>query len=110
MAIPSDAICVSASAKIAATNPIASVHQVLVGSFVVSPNTGTIYDVQYNTVCGITTDFIASHLIGRSLFTDVDQMVSCIQSRYFGDSRRAFISIIRSVSARLKEISERPSN
>ena len=88
---PSGAICVVGLAKVANQNPIHSVHRALV------------YDVQFDTVCQITSDFLASLLIGLSLHTDLEEMISRVQSRYFGDSRRAITVILRDVAARLRE-------
>lgn len=100
---PSGAICVVGLAKVANQNPIHSVHRVLAGSFIVDPASGLVYDVQFDTVCRITSDFLASLLTGLSLHTDLEEMISRVQSRYFGDSRRAITVILRDVAARLRE-------
>lgn len=78
-------------------------HRALAGSFIVDPSSGLVYDVQFDTVCQITSDFLASLLIGLSLHTDLEEMISRVQSRYFGDSRRAITVILRDVAARLRE-------
>ena len=95
---PSGAICVVGLAKVANQNPIHSVHRALAGSFIVDPSSGLVYDVQFDTVCQITSDFLASLLIGLSLHTDLEEMISRVQSRYFGDSRRAITVILRDVA------------
>ena len=51
--------------------------------FIVDPSSGLVYDVQFDTVCQITSDFLASLLIGLSLHTDLEEMISRVQSRYF---------------------------
>lgn len=84
---PPGAVCVVGLSKAASQNPITRVHQSLIGSFVADPQSGLIHDVQFNTICRITSDFIASQLLGMSLYTDLDEMISRIQNRYFGDSR-----------------------
>ena len=94
---PSGAICVVGLAKVANQNPIHSVHRALAGSFIVDPSSGLVYDVQFDS------DFLASLLIGLSLHTDLEEMISRVQSRYFGDSRRAITVILRDVAARLRE-------
>ena len=70
---PSGAICVVGLAKVANQNPIHSVHRALAGSFIVDPSSGLVYDVQFDTVCQITSDFLASLLIGLSLHTDLEE-------------------------------------
>lgn len=107
---PPGAVCVVGLSKAASQNPITRVHQSLIGSFVADPQSGLIYDVQFNTICRITSDFIASQLLGMSmsLHTDLDEMVSRIQNRYFGDSRRAITVILRDAAAKLRECQARP--
>lgn len=99
---PFGAICVVGLAKVANQNPIHSVHRALAGSLSWTPP-AAVYDVQFDTVCQITSDFLASLLIGLSLHTDLEEMISRVQSRYFGDSRRAITVILRDVAARLRE-------
>ena len=106
--IPPGAVCVVGLSKAASQNPITRVHQSVIGSFVADPQSGLIYDVQFNTICRITSDFIASQLLGMSLYTDLDEMVSRIQNRYFGDSRRAITVILRDAAAKLRECQARP--
>lgn len=105
---PPGAVCVVGLSKAASQNPITRVHQSVIGSFVADPQSGLIYDVQFNTICRITSDFIASQLLGMSLYTDLDEMVSRIQNRYFGDSRRAITVILRDAAAKLRECQARP--
>lgn len=104
------AVYIVGFSKVGSQNPITSVHQTLVGSFVADPSSGLVYDVQFDTICKITSDFLASQLIGLSLYDDLDEMISRIQHRYFGDSRRALIVILRDVAARLRELSSQPSD
>ena len=114
---PSGAICVVGLAKVANQNPIHSVHRALAGSFIVDPSSGLVYDVQFDTVCQITSDFLASLLIGLSLHTDLEETRDytdrdgnrryatevVADNVYFGDSRRAITVILRDVAARLRE-------
>lgn len=102
---PSGAVCVVGLSRAASQNPITRVHQSLVGSFVADPVSGLVYGVQFNTICGITSDFIASQLVGMSLFSEIEEMVSRIQTRYFGDSRRAIVVILRDAAAKLRGVS-----
>lgn len=96
-------VCIVGLSKVGTQNPINSVYQTLAGSFVVDPVSGLIYDAQFSTICKITSDFLASQVIGLSFFDDLDEMISRIQNRYFGNSRRAIVAILRDVAARLRE-------
>ena len=104
---PPHAVCVVGLSKATNLNPITRVHQNLIGSFVADPQSGLIYDVQFNTICRITSDFIASQFLGMSLHTDLDEMSSRIQNRYFGDSRRAITVVLRDAAAKLRDCQAR---
>lgn len=101
---PDGSVCVVGLSKAASQNPITHVHQSLIGSFVVNPDSGLVYQVQFNTICKITNCFIAEQLVGLSLFHDIDEMSNRILTRYLGDSRRAFIVILRDAAAKLREL------
>lgn len=101
---PTGSVCVVGLSKAASRNPITHVHQSLIGSFVVNPESGVIYQAQFNTICKITNYFIAEQLVGLSLFHDMEEMSNRIITRYLGDSRRAFIVILHDAAAKLREL------
>lgn len=68
---PQNAVCVVGLSKAPSQNPITFVHQSLIGSFVVDNTTGRIYAVQFNTICGITSNFLEEQLVGLSLLSDI---------------------------------------
>lgn len=107
---PVGAVHIAGLSKVSSQNPITSVHQTLAGFFVADPVSGLVYDVQFDTICKITSDFLASQFIGLSLYDDLDEMISRVQHRYFGDSRRALIVILRDVAARLREVSSQTAD
>ena len=78
-------------------------HQSLIGSFVVDNTTGRIYAVQFNTICGITSNFLEEQLVGLSLLSDMEEMRKRIMTRYLGDSRKAIIVILRDAAVKLRE-------
>lgn len=100
---PEQSLCIVGLSKVGTQNPINSVYQTLAGAFVVDPVSGLIYDAQFSTICKITSDFLASQVIGLSFFDDLDEMILRVNTRYFGNSRRAIVAILRDVAARLRE-------
>ena len=100
---PQNAVCVVGLSKAPSQNPITFVHQYLIGSFVVDNTTGRIYAVQFNTICGITSNFLEEQLVGLSLLSDMEEMRKRIMTRYLGDSRKAIIVILRDAAAKLRE-------
>ena len=100
---PQNAVCVVGLSKAPSQYPITFVHQSLIGSFVVDNTTGRIYAVQFNTICGITSNFLEEQLVGLSLLSDMEEMRKRIMTRYLGDSRKAIIVILRDAAAKLRE-------
>ena len=96
---PQNAVCVVGLSKAPSQNPITFVHQSLIGSFVAD----NIYAVQFNTICGITSNFLEEQLVGLSLLSDMEEMRERIMTRYLGDSRKAIIVILRDAAAQLRE-------
>lgn len=107
---PVGAVYIAGLSKVGSQNPITSVHRTLAGFFIADPLSGLVYDVQFDTICKITSDFLASQFIGLSLYDDLEEMISRVQHRYFGDSRRALIVILRDVATRLRELPSQTTN
>lgn len=101
--LPSGSVCVVGLSRAPSQNPITYVHQSLIGSFIADPVSGVVHDVEFNTVCSITSDFIAELLVGLSLYDDCEEMCRRVTQRYHGDSRKAIIVIIRDAAAKLRE-------
>ena len=89
---PQNAVCVVGLSKAPSQNPIT-----------LDNTTGRIYAVQFNTICGITSNFLEEQLVGLSLLSDMEEMRKRIMTRYLGDSRKAIIVILRDAAAKLRE-------
>lgn len=59
--------------------------------------------MQFNTICGITSNFLEEQLVGLSLLSDMEEMRKRIMTRYLGDSRKAIIVVLRDAAAKLRE-------
>lgn len=59
--------------------------------------------MQFNTICGITSNFLEEQLVGLSLLSDMEEMRKRIMTRYLGDSRKAIIVILRDAAVKLRE-------
>ena len=99
-AMPLDTLCITAFSKTGSRNPITKVHERLMGSFLVDPRSGVIRGVEFNTICKLTNRFLRAIIEGKSLKTDVDDLAREIQERYFGDSRRAIVTILKDAQNR----------
>lgn len=89
-----DTICVVGFSKAVHKNPIV-IGQMLIGSFLIQNGTGRILDVQFNTICPKTSEFLAGLLVDLNFPADLEEMIRRIQELYWEDSNRAVITILR---------------
>lgn len=90
-----DTICVVGFSKAVNKNPIVIGNQLLIGSFLIKTTTGEILDVQFNTICPKTSEFLSHLILGLSFYTELEEMIRRIQDQYWEDSNRAVITILR---------------
>lgn len=98
-----NAVCVVGISKIGSQNPINHMYQSLIGSFVVNSATGEVYRAQFNTVCRITSDFLADLLVGLSFYDDLDKMCVLVQTRYLGDSRKSIQVVLKDAASKFRQ-------
>lgn len=97
---PQNTIFIAAQSKTSSQNPITYAHQFFIATFVLDCDTGKIVDVEINSICRITNDFIKQLLLGLSIATELDEIISRIERRYFGDSSRALIVLLKDTQRR----------
>lgn len=95
--------CVVGVATPTASTPTAVQYDKLIMVLICERSSGTVLDAECNMVVGITSDYIASLLIGHSLYTDVDVMAAALQEKYNGISQRALIVALRDAYAKMRE-------
>ena len=54
-------------------------------------DSGRILDAECNIILGINSDYIASLLVGRNFYQELDEIILSIQQQYFGPGQRALI-------------------
>lgn len=99
---PQSTVCVVGLSKTNSKNPITMHHEILFGSFVVETESGKIVDVQFNTICRITSLFLSQMLVGLSFYTDLDEMSRRVQKRYLDGSCRAVQVILKDAGNKLE--------
>ena len=57
---------------------------------------------KYNEIVDVTSDYIASLLIGHSLYTELEIMVKELQEKYNGISLKALIVALRDAHSKTK--------
>lgn len=97
---PQNTIFVATHSKTASQNPITYTHQFLMAAFVLDVDSAKIIDVEINTICSITSDFIKQLLLGLSLTDDMDLLIKRVGERYFGDSAKALVVLLKDAQRR----------
>lgn len=101
---PENSVCIVGATRVKNQNPINITHQLLIGSFLVDPSDGTVLDVEFNTICAVTSDFIAGLIVGRSLYQDVEAICDQIQRRYMGESKKSFQVVVKDATEKLRQL------
>lgn len=96
-----DTICVVGFSRAVSKNPIVMSNNLLIGSFVIETKSASIVEVQFNTICPRTSDFLSSLVLGLSFYTDLETMIDRIQSQYWEDSNRAIIAILHDAANKI---------
>ena len=76
-------------------NPITAMYENLVLVLIVEKESGIIVNAQFNAVCKITNDFVASILVGKNLYTETEFLCDQMKERYLGASKKTLISCLK---------------
>lgn len=87
-------ICVVGFSRTVNKNPIVINNNLLLGSFLIDTKTGAVLEVQFNTICPKTSEFLSSLIEGLSFYTDLTVMLERVQAQYWEDSSRAIVAIL----------------
>ena len=70
-------------------------------------DSGRILDAECNIILGINSDYIASLLVGRNFYQELDEIILSIQQQYFGPGQRALIVCLKDASSKMRARSPR---
>lgn len=98
-----DTFCVVGVATPTASTPTAVQYDKLIMVLICERRDGTILDAECNMVVDVTSDYIASLLIGHSLYTELEIMVKELQEKYNGISLKALIVALRDAHSKTKD-------
>lgn len=90
-------ICMAGSATATAASPIAIQYDKLILVLILDRETGVILDAECNMILDVTSDFIASLLIGHCFLTELDDLIAQVQARYMGSNQRALIVCMKDI-------------
>ena len=94
---------VTGRARLPSANPIAVVYDHLLMVAVIERDTGVFLDVNVNSICQLSSDFIKRLLLGKSIYTDCDLICSEIESHYYDATKKAFCSCMRDMHAKVND-------
>ena len=70
-------------------------------------DSGRILDAECNIILGINSDYIASLLVGRNFYQELDEIILSIQQQYFGLGQRALIVCLKDAYSKMRARSPR---
>ena len=70
-------------------------------------DSGRILDAECNIILGLNSDYIASLLVGRNFYQELDEIILSIQQQYFGPGQRALIVCLKDVYSKMRARSRR---
>lgn len=70
-------------------------------------DSGRILDAECNIFLGINSDYIASLLVGRNFYQELDEIILSIQQQYFGPGQRALIVCLKDAYSKMRARSPR---
>ena len=70
-------------------------------------DSGRILDAECNIILGINSDYIASLLVGRNFYQELDEIILSIQQQYFGPGQRALIVCLNDAYSKMRARSPR---
>ena len=70
-------------------------------------DSGRILDAECNIILGINSDYIASLLVGRNFYQELDEIILSIQQQYFGPGQRALIVCLTDAYSKMRARSPR---
>ncbi len=74
---------------------------------VLDRDSGRILDAECNIILGINSDYIASLLVGRDFYQELDEIILSIQQQYFGPGQRALIVCLKDAYSKMRARSPR---
>lgn len=99
----SNSFCVIGVAMPTASTPTAVQYDKLIVVLICEKRSGIILDAECNMVVDITSDFIASLLVGHSIYTDLDLMIENLRECYNGISQKALIVALKDAVSKINE-------
>ena len=90
-----NAILAAGMARPSASTPIAVKYDLLLLVMVLDRESGIVLDAECNMLVDISSEYIASLLVGRCFYTELEEMIAAVQRGYHGLSQKALLVCLR---------------
>ena len=99
-----NAIYIVGNAKSSQNNPITQLYGQFFIGFVVEKTVGKILACGVSATISVTSDFISSLFVGRSLLDDAESVKKLLENRYFGSSQKAILVAFKDAQKKYNQI------
>ena len=103
-----NAILVAGMARASASTPIAVKYDLLLLVMILDRENGVVLDAECNMLLDVSSEYIASLLVGRCFYTDLDEMIAAVQRSYHGLSQKALVVCLKDAFSKMHERSPVP--
>ena len=90
-----NAILAAGMARPSPSTPIAVKYDLLLLVMVLDRESGIVLNAECNMLVDTSSEYIASLLVGRCFYTDLDEMIAAVQRGYHGLSQKALIVCLK---------------
>ena len=99
-----NAIYIVGNAKSSQNNPITQLYGQFFLGFVVEKTGGKILAYGVSATISVTSDFVSSLFVGRSLLDDAESVKKMVENRYFGSSQKAILVAFKDAQKKYNQI------
>ena len=104
LAFDENAIYIVGNAKSSQNNPITQLYGQFFIGFVVEKPAGKILACGVSATIRVTSDFVSSLFVGRSLLDDAESVKKLVENRYFGSSQKAILVAFKDAQKKYNQI------
>ena len=97
-------IYIVGNAKSSQNNPITQLYGQFFLGFVVEKTGGKILACGVSATISVTSDFVSSMFVGRSLLDEAETVKKLVENRYFGSSQKAIIVAFKDAQKKYNQI------
>ncbi len=103
MKLAKETIFFTGYAKLPATITAHKIYEVIAIGVEVVPDTGEIVNVDCTLATGLARRFISDLALGCKLGDDIDKLLECLETRYYGSARKALIAAFKCINEKYLE-------